>query len=185
MEMAIKDTKELQGAMGVAENVNKMRNSGDNKPCYRCGKSNHVSDDCYFKNTKCNNCGKIGHIYRKCKQEKVQKKKRNQDQKSKQKKPKGKTKVFAMAQDSESESDVESDSESSLFYLFKVNSERSKSNAIWLRPRINDEKLKMELDTGSVLSIISNQDYRRHFNSLKLKETPIELKTYTVEVVKP
>ena len=75
MEMAIKDTKEQQGATGGAENVNKMRKSGDNKPCYRCGKSNHVSDDCNFKNTKCNNCGKIGHIYRKCKQEKVRRKK--------------------------------------------------------------------------------------------------------------
>ena len=90
-----------------------------------------------------------------------------------------------MAQDSESESDVESESDSSLFYLYKVNSERPKSDAIWLRPRINDVKLKMELDTGSALSIISNRDYRRHFNSLKLKETPIELKTYTGEVVKP
>ena len=98
MEMAIKDTKELQGATGGAENVNKMRKSGDNKPCYRCGKSNHVSDDCYFKNTKCNNCGKIGHIYCKCKQEKVRRKKRNQDQKSKQEKEKrkSKTKVFAI-----------------------------------------------------------------------------------------
>ena len=85
----------------------------------------------------------------------------------------------------ESESDVESKSDSRLFYLFKVNSERSKSDAIWLRPRINDVKLKMELDTGSALSIISNRDFWRHFNSLKLKETPIELKTYTGEVVKP
>ena len=102
----------------------------------------------------------------------------------KKEKRKSKSRVFAIAQDSESESDVESESDSSLFHLFKVNSERSKSDAIWLRQRINDVKLKMELDTGSALSIISNRDYRRHFNSLKLKETPIELKTYTGEVVK-
>ena len=53
-----------------------------------------------------------------------------------------------MAQDIESESDVGSDSVSSLFYLYTVNSERSKC-AIWLRPHINDIKLKMELHTGS------------------------------------
>ena len=105
-------------------------------------------------------------------QEKVRRKKRNQDQKSKQEKEKrkGKTKVFAMPQDSESESDVESESDSSLFYLYKVNNERPKSDAIWLRPRINYVKLKMELDTGSALSIISKRDYRRHFKSLKLKK---------------
>ena len=115
MEMAIKDTKELQGA---TENVNKMRKSGDNKPCYRCGKSNN----CYFKTTKCNNCGKIGHIYRKCKQEKVRRKKRNQDPKSKQEKEKrkSKSKVFAIGQDSESESDVKSESDSVYFISSKL-----------------------------------------------------------------
>ena len=184
MEMTIKDTNEQQGATGGAENVNKMRKSGDNKPCYRCSKSNHVSNDCYFKNTKCSICGKIGHIYRKCKQEKVRRKKRNQDQKSKQEKEKrkGKTKVFAMAQDSESESGVESESDSSLFYLFKVNSERSKSDAIWLRLRINDVKLKIELDTGSALLRISNRDYRRHFNSLKLKKHLLNSKRIRVKL---
>ena len=70
MEMTIKDTKELHGATDGAWNVNKMRKSWDNKQCWRCCKSNHVSYDCYFKNTKCNNCGKIGHIYRKCKKKK-------------------------------------------------------------------------------------------------------------------
>ena len=96
MKMAINDTKELQGVTGGAENVNKMRKSGDNKQCYRCGKSNHVSDDCYFKTTKCNNCGKIGHIYRKCKQEKVRKKRRNQNKKSKQEKKNAKVKQKQM-----------------------------------------------------------------------------------------
>ena len=54
-----------------------MRNSTDNKQCFRCGKIDHAPDDCYFKNTKCNDCGKIGHICHKCEQKKVQKKKRN------------------------------------------------------------------------------------------------------------
>ena len=185
MEMTIKDTLELHGVTGGAEKVNKMHESTDKKQGYRCGKANHATDDCYFKNTKCNNCGKIDHIYRKCKQEKVQKKKRNQDQKSKQQNEKRKTKVFAMAEDGESDSDVESDSDSRLFYLYRVNSERSKFDAIWLRPRINDVKLKMELDTGPALSIISKRDYRRYFNTFKSIETPIHLKTYTGKIVNP
>ena len=90
-----------------------------------------------------------------------------------------------MAEDGESDTDVESDSDSSLFYLHKVNSKRFKSDTIWIKPRINDVKLKMELGTGSALSIISQQNYQRHFNSFKLKETPIELKTYTGKIVQP
>ena len=48
MEMVIRDTNELQGAVGVAGNahsVNKFQKPGK-KRCFRCGKSNHVPDDC-------------------------------------------------------------------------------------------------------------------------------------------
>ena len=43
----------------------------------------------------------------------------------------------------------------------------------------------MKLDTGSVLLIINKRNYRRHFTSFKLKEAPIELKTYKGKIVKP
>ncbi|KAJ8046093.1 Cellular nucleic acid-binding protein [Holothuria leucospilota] len=41
------------------------------KPCYRCGKDNHLPDDCYFKDKLCNNCGKKGHISKVCRSRKV------------------------------------------------------------------------------------------------------------------
>ena len=86
-----------------------------------------------------------------------------------------------MAKDSAGESDVKSDSNLSFFHN-KVNSERFKSKIIWLRPRINDVKLNIELDTSSALSIIRKRDYRRH--SQELKEAPIELNTYTCNTAK-
>ena len=42
----------------------------------------------------------------------------------------------------------------------------------------SDVKLKIKLD-------ISKRDERDHFNSFELKETLIELKTYTIKIVKP
>ena len=44
--------------------------SGQKKACYRCGKTNHDSDDCWFKEKPCLNCDKIGHIAPVCRQPK-------------------------------------------------------------------------------------------------------------------
>ncbi|KAJ8346761.1 hypothetical protein SKAU_G00281620 [Synaphobranchus kaupii] len=50
---------------------------------------------------------------------------------------------------------------------------------IWVTPEVEGVKLKMELDTGSALSIISHKDYVKNFPNVKLKPTPVMLKTYT------
>ena len=52
---------------------------------------------------------------------------------------------------------------------------------IWVTPEVEGVKLKMELDTGSALSIISHSDYVKNFPKLKLKPTSVMLKTYTGE----
>ncbi len=56
---------------------------------------------------------------------------------------------------------------------------------IWVTPIIEGVKLKMELDTGSVQSIISYKDYKGHFGKLKLKRISVILKTYTGEKIAP
>lgn len=45
--------------------------------------------------------------------------------------------------------------------------------------------MKMELDTGSELLIISYKDYKGHFDKLKLRRTSIMLKTYTGKKIAP
>ena len=42
------------------------RSESQAKSCYRCGKSNHDQQDCYFKERTCLNCDKIGHISTVC-----------------------------------------------------------------------------------------------------------------------
>ena len=51
-------------------------------------------------------------------------------------------------------------------------------NIIWVTPEVEGVKLKMELDTGSALSIISHKDYVSTFPKVKLKPTSVMLKTY-------
>ena len=40
--------------------------SGSQKPCYRCGKTNHIPSECWFIDKECLNCHKIGHIAPAC-----------------------------------------------------------------------------------------------------------------------
>lgn len=57
-----------------------------------------------------------------------------------------------------------------------------------MTPEIEGQELNMELDTGSALSIISYyhiKDYKDRFSKIKLRHTPLTLKTYTGEKVSP
>ena len=65
------------------------------------------------------------------------------------------------------------------------NLDQRKDSTIWLKPIINGTNVRMELDTGSAVSIISKADYQRHFAHLKLQSTPVKLQTYTGENISP
>lgn len=56
---------------------------------------------------------------------------------------------------------------------------------IWIEPRVNELNIKMELDTGSALSIISKTDFAKYFKGLKREKSDITLKTYSGEVINP
>lgn len=49
----------------------KQRFSREKKQqCYRCGKGNHQSNECYYRSETCHGCGKVGHLKRVCKKAK-------------------------------------------------------------------------------------------------------------------
>ena len=60
----------------------------------------------------------------------------------------------------------------------------SEHKVMWVMPEIEGQKLRMELDTGSALSIISRKDYQDEFAKVKLRRTSVTLKTYTGEEAK-
>lgn len=67
--------------------------------------------------------------------------------------------------------------------LFSL-SEKDKQ-AIWLMPELNDQVVKMELDTGSAVSVMSESDYKVFSSKEKLNLSSIFLKTYTGKKVRP
>ncbi|XP_071576343.1 uncharacterized protein [Temnothorax nylanderi] len=55
-----------------SKNRNKLKKKSakcedkDQKPCFRCGKGNHVPDKCFYKDATCNFCKKTGHTENAC-----------------------------------------------------------------------------------------------------------------------
>ena len=62
MEAAEASTQQF--SKGGAAAVHKVDQKGD--PCYRCGRSNHTSDECRFKDATCHACEKKGHLASVC-----------------------------------------------------------------------------------------------------------------------
>ena len=99
-----------------------------------------MTHNCFCKDQICHHCGKQGHIQRICRS-------KQQD------KPKQATKtpeVHAV------EVDVDVDAYENILATFEVHNVRKQSNdIIWVDLDVDGKPLKMELDTGSAVSIIS------------------------------
>ena len=49
---------------------------------------------------------------------------------------------------------------------------------IWVSPKVQGRVIKMELDTGSAVSVLSYKQYKERFGQVKLAKSGITLKTY-------
>ena len=184
MEAATKDVKELQGNKFPTQSVNKLsfkknydskkqetgpkpkfrpkgqeskppKPKGKCKPCYRCNRTNHLADNCRFKNAKCHKCGKTGHISPACKPN------------------------FHNL-DVEEEEEYEE-------YMYSIRDDNDRK-FIKVTPEVNGKSVLMELDTGSGVSVMSKADATQYWGEHvmdELNETPLKLKTYSGEVIKP
>lgn len=186
METADKDALELQ-KKALDSGIHKMSINDSRKQeqkCYRCGKTSHDPNDCWFKDKTCRKCNRPRHKERVCRQKssnyQAQRKKSNNDRKQRFK---GKPVDNVTARESESTSDADGAGLACL-KLHNI-TENEDREIIWVTPEVSGIKLKMELDTGSALSVISEGDYKQLFPNLLLQNTSIRLKTYTGEKVRP
>ena len=135
--------------------------SSDNQPCYRCGSTQHQSQQCKFKGAKCHYCKKLGHIARVCRQKKA-------SHSGQQPATSRQTHQIAIEEDDS-------------LPLFHVTSREHQP--ILVEVEVNGCNLSMEVDTGAARSIISQAQQEVLFPSVKLNKSPLTLRTYTSERV--
>ncbi|XP_033760675.1 uncharacterized protein LOC117342589 [Pecten maximus] len=80
-------------------------------------------------------------------------------------------------------SDDDLNPEEPLYYINRM--EHGRPDPIRIRPNIEGTMIDMELDTGSTVTLISQDLYKEHFCHIPLHETTIRLKTYSGENIKP
>ena len=67
----------------------------------------------------------------------------------------------------------------------EVNNVSGKDHVIWVSPEVQGRVVKMELDTGSAVSVLPYKQYKEHFCHVKLAESVVTLKTYTGQKITP
>ena len=176
METAAKDALELKNRETVGVNI--LRRGPPNKPprhsehkqqtkCYRCNGFNHRANECRFKEATCYKCSNKGHIERACRS------------KAKQKpRPSYQKPVHSLDEDTR-------DAEQDLSNLGIFSVRGNNNNPIWIEPEIDGKFVRMELDTGSALSVMSKRDFEDMFGNKPLEKTSVTLKTYSGEMLKP
>ena len=169
METAAKDAVELQQQHrpDSVHQLSKKPTSNTklkerNKACFRCDRFNHTPDECRFKEDTCRFCSKKGHIERACLSKKAQQK--NQPKKKKFK-------------------PVKTVDEEELLTV-SINTVK-RSDIISVTPKIEGKYLKMELDTGSAISVIPIRIYKELFHHKPLSVTNTILKTYSGQTITP
>ncbi|PFX20902.1 Retrovirus-related Pol polyprotein from transposon 17.6 [Stylophora pistillata] len=180
METAIRDASELQSELQSEPRVDKISDNHIEAPspnpttkvCYRCGGDSHATHNCRFKDQTCYHCGKVGHISRACRS-------KQQGKPKQPPKPPLNTQVHSIEY---SESD---EFEDVLGSIQIHNVSKPSSTVIWIDLKVEGKPLKMELDTGSAVSIIPHNLYREKFHDKPLQETKLMLKTYTGENIFP
>ena len=135
--------------------------------CQSCGKTNHSRENCYFREAECKACHKKGHIQSVCRSKPTQPK---VPFKAKPKK-------------------VHQLEEGTDFFSIDLQVHQSEvtTNKIWVHPLINNIRTRMELDTGSGLSLMTIRDFKAIFKKSPTLSTDLSiiLNTYTGEKVSP
>lgn len=137
------------------------------KPRYFCGKEGHLPRVCRFHDAVCRSCGKKGHMQVVC------------CSKSNNQRRMAPVKNLKDAENS----DEEVNSTDGILGVFKVytraNTVKSAPPSIIPKMRLSGKVLPMEVDTGAVVSIVSQHTYRKHIGSVRLLPAALQLHTYT------
>ncbi|XP_059045676.1 uncharacterized protein LOC131841376 [Achroia grisella] len=127
-------------------------------PCPRCGRDGHAAAKCRFKMYRCDRCGEKGHLKSVCKHSQ-----------------RDKSQFFLNESNSDSEIDLD-------FFNLSCS---GKDAPYYVSVKVENCKIKFEIDTGSKISAISKVCYDKLFSHLTLINQSLRLKSYTGNIIKP
>ena len=158
MEAAHHQASELQAAKTPQDihPVNVLK-----RPCFRCGKTNHAQEECYFRSQTCHKCGKVGHVAKVCR---------------------GKKNQRVTLEKNTNYMQEENDPDLGLFTIKTINCVHT--DAIKLDIKLNGAPVCMELDTGASVSLVSERVWREKLKAVQLEPPSLRLRTYTGEPLK-
>ena len=172
MEAAEKNSKTLKvsDSIGLVGKVAQIQPQIES-PCYRCGRKGHVPNDCKFKDASCHYCGKKGHIAPACRNKKFEE---NDycNSKGRSKRPRPRANYLQRDDFPKEESDK--------LYVLTTN----RSDPVIVELTINGISMKMELDTGASVSIVSEKTWKSKLRKVKLSRSPVRLRTYTDQTLR-
>ena len=156
---------------------------GSTKSCYRCGKSGHHPDRCFYRHQKCRACQVKGHIAKMCKNKGAPHRTPSPgaspfDRENKNKAAGNKKVRSAGYVDIESGEQSE-DNGSEDTQLFAISEPRYSPMVV--KPTVDGVELKMELDTGATVSLESERVWKEVFKKCPLEKCQTLLRTYTGE----
>ena len=168
IETASEKTKELQSPTtaaeqrGVAEDVCKVSSWNQGREslnsCYRCGKANHSPSKCPFKSARCHGYGKIGHINRVCRGSIRKKAEPLQVKNVQESETAEECHGLMHVQESETAEDCHG--------LMYANQQSRSIHPYKVDILVEGQLLSMEIDTGAVISLVSEQTFKTLFPEL-------------------
>ncbi|XP_041969286.1 uncharacterized protein K02A2.6-like [Aricia agestis] len=142
---------------------------GGGRLCWRCGRG-HPPDRCRFRNFSCDRCGAKGHLKVMCKTG-VERRREPSDSEVFM----NKKQLHNIAESSESEYDD----------FFKICVNGSNDKPYVLKIIVNSVPISFEVDTGSKISAINCEFYRKYFSHSKISGTKLKLHSYTGGTIEP
>ena len=137
------------------------------KPCHRCGKVDHTSRECRYRDVECHKCKKKGHLAKVCRSSAGKLWKRAA----------GKSTQW-VGSDPPQPNQVNSEE---VDLLCCVNSRRV--NPYTVVVELNGKLVSMEIDTGAAVSLVSRSTQTALFPHAILTKPKVQLRTYTAEPI--
>ncbi|KAL1475658.1 hypothetical protein MTO96_037130 [Rhipicephalus appendiculatus] len=158
----------------VSRGSSKPRREGTSIVCFRCG-GEHLATHCRHLNSVCHNCKLKGHLSRVCKGKKGVANSEGQAP------PAGKKKSVHAVDDVD---DTGSDGTEKrldapqVYDMWKLQGAED-TQPFRVEVSVNGILLQMELDTGASVSVVSEDTFRRKFQSARLEPSTVLLKSYS------